>query len=71
VCVPGLAIKQIASTGDVERVMASASAQQHASASHLVLTVYMASKAHATGAHPALPVAPSCWAHACRSAQCH
>ncbi|KAK9907558.1 hypothetical protein WJX75_005941 [Coccomyxa subellipsoidea] len=50
VCVPGLSIKQIASTANVEAVMCSASAQQHSSASHLVLSVYVACKDRTTGA---------------------
>ncbi|BDA50927.1 probable Kinesin-like protein KIFC3 at C-terminar half [Coccomyxa sp. Obi] len=50
VCVPGLSIKQIASTADVEAVMCSASAQQHSSTSHLVLSVYVACKDRTTGA---------------------
>ena len=54
VCVPGLTIKQIASTADVEAVMCSASAQQHSSSSHLVLSVYVAIKDSSTGAASAL-----------------
>ncbi|CAL8462832.1 g2366 [Coccomyxa elongata] len=50
VCVPGLSIKQIASTADVEAVMCSASAQQHSATSHLVLSVYVACKDRTTGA---------------------
>ncbi len=49
VCVPGLSIKQIASTADVEAVMCSASAQQHSATSHLVLSVYVACKDRTTG----------------------
>ena len=49
VCVPGLTIKQFASTADVEALMCSASAQQHAASSHLVLSVYVACKDHTTG----------------------
>lgn len=52
VCVPGLSIKQIASTADVEAVMDSASAQQHSAASHLVLSVYVACKERTTGDSP-------------------
>ena len=48
-CVPGLTIKQFASTADVEALMCSASAQQHAASSHLVLSVYVACKDHTTG----------------------
>jgi hypothetical protein len=51
VCVPGLTIKQFASTADVEALMCSASAQQHPASSHLVLSVYIASKDHTTGEH--------------------
>ena len=46
---PGLTIKQFASTADVEALMCSASAQQHAASSHLVLSVYVACKDHTTG----------------------
>lgn len=49
VCVPGLTIKQFASTADVEALMCSASAQQHAASSHLVLSVYVACKDITTG----------------------
>lgn len=51
VCVPGLTIKQFASTADVEALMCSASAQQHPASSHLVLSVYVACKDHTTGEH--------------------
>ena len=49
VSVPGLTIKQFASTADVEALMCSAAAQQHAASSHLVLSVYVACKDHITG----------------------
>lgn len=49
VCVPGLTIKPVTCTADVEVVMRSAAAQQHAEASHLVLSVYVACKERATG----------------------
>ncbi len=49
---PGLTIKQFASTADVEALMCSASAQQHQASSHLVLSVYVACKDHTTGEHP-------------------
>ena len=49
-CVPGLTIRQFASTANVEALMCSASAQQHAASSHLVLSVYVACKDHTTGA---------------------
>ena len=48
-CVPGLTIKPFASTADVEALMCSASATQHAAGSHLVLSVYAACKDHTTG----------------------
>ena len=46
---PGLTLKQFASTADVEALMCSASAQQHAASSHLVLSVYVACKDNTTG----------------------
>ena len=48
-CVPGLTIKPITCTADVEAVMRSAAQQQHAEASHLVLSVYVACKERGTG----------------------
>ena len=48
-CVPGLTIRPFASTADVEALMCSASATQHAAGSHLVLSVYAACKDHTTG----------------------
>ena len=50
-CVPGLTIRPFASTADVEALMCSASATQHAASSHLVLSVYAACKDHTTGAN--------------------
>ena len=48
---PGLTIRPFASTADVEALMCSASATQHAASSHLVLSVYAACKDHTTGAN--------------------
>ena len=50
-CVPGLTIRPFASTADVEALMCSASATQHAASSHLILSVYAACKDHTTGAN--------------------
>ena len=65
-CVPGLTIRPFASTADVEALMCSASAQQNAASSHLVLSSLCSLQGpHTTGAqqrpkHSVDMVVPCC-----------